>query len=257
MKKYLFVCLLAFGLQISSRANDFGVAGIGGTYFPIKGEHPSIRMVREKIRIDVFQSLKAKEWDSDYYYDTAVDFVFRNDGEATEVEMAFPEFSEGAGADEPAKDTSFRFFRTSVNGKSVKVSRIVASRKLSSGLSCDALWVKKVVFAKGETKSVRVAYRSEWGNLMGTRSLAGSFASYNFTGGNWKGKVDESELTVYLHANKDEPTLAYFNGKRIPMMENKNAFSYSWKNWEADGTFRFWFNVTEAKSIDGFYTEEY
>ena len=253
MKFTIFAALLcAFSLQIGASSNDFGVSGIGGTYFPIKGEHRSIRMVREKIRIDLYENLNSANDYPDTYYDTAVDFVFKNDGEATTVEMAFPESAEGADAGYP-KESSFRFFRTSVNGKGVKVSRVIASRKLSSGVSSEALWIKKVSFAKGETKAVRVVYRSPWGNYAG----GGWFTAYNFTGGNWKGEVDESELTVYLHAKEDGLTQAYFNGKPIFMKENKNAFSYKWKDWEADGIFRFWFDVTDAGAVARFYTNDY
>ena len=224
-------------LQMGTHANDFGVSGIGGTYFPIKGEHRSIRMVQEKIRIDVYENLNAPNY-PDRYYDTAVDFVFKNEGDATTIEMAFPESAEGADTGY-ANESSFRFFRTSVNGKGVKVSRIIANRKLSSGLSSEALWVKKVSFRKGETKAVRVVYRSPWGNLAGV----GYFAAYNFTGGNWRGKVEHSQLSVYLHANEDKPQQAFFNKKQIEGKNNKNSFTYNWSNWEADGSFRFWFDL--------------
>lgn len=243
MKIHLLFLITGLSLlQVGVRANDFGVSGVGGTYFPIKGEHRSIRMVREKIRVDIYENLNSTDG-PDRYYDTAIDFVFKNDGAATTVEMAFPESAEGADAGY-ANEPSFRFFRTSVNGKGVKVSRIIASRKLSSGLSCEALWVKKVSFGKGETKAVRVVYRSPWGNLAGV----GNFAAYNFTGGNWKGKVEQSQLTVYLHVNENKPQQAFFNGKQIEGKGNKNSFSYNWRDWEADGSFRFWFDI-EAGGI--------
>lgn len=245
--KTLLLMIASFALPIcSATANDFGVSGIGGTYFPIKGEHRSIRMVREKVRLDVYQG---KNYDQ--YYDASVDFVFKNDGEATEVEMAFPESA--AGADAGYEDeSSFRFFRTSVNGKSVNARRIIADKKLSEKVGCQAIWVKKVSFAKGETKAVRVAYRSPWGSLV----EAGAFAEYDFTGGNWKGKVDESQITVYLHAKQDKPFQGYFDGNRIEMEENGSFFSYTWKNWEAEGVFKFWFNVQDIKAADEMSRDE-
>lgn len=248
-----WLLLLSFGfaaLQSTAIANDFGVSGIGGTYFPLRDEHRSIRMVREKVRIDIYENLNSSTGYPDYYYDTAIDFVFKNDGKPATIEMAFPESAEGADAGYATK-SSFRFFRTSVNGKGVKVSRIIASRKLSSGVSCEALWVKKVSFSKNETKSVRVVYRSGWGNL----ADVGDFAAYNFTGGTWKGRVGESQLVIYLHIISSKVNQGYFNSQRINMSESGKFFSYTWKDWEADGIFRFWFNVKGIEAIDQFYRE--
>ena len=61
--------LLALYLAATARANDTAVRGIGGSITPLSGEHPSVRMVREQVRMDLYR-------DS---YDTAVDFVFVND----------------------------------------------------------------------------------------------------------------------------------------------------------------------------------
>jgi len=81
---------------------------------------------------------------------------------------------------------------------------------------------------------VRVRYRSELGS-----STDGSFVFYDFTGGNWKGKVDLSSLKIIFNfpgtyrvwsQREDEnpkPRLTRGAGK----------LEYSWRNWQAQNGF--------------------
>lgn len=229
---------LVIGCAIT-KANDFGVSGVGGSWHPTGGEHRSIQMVSERIRIDIFQG-------KDYhrYYDTTADFLFYNQGPAVSVNMAFPEKANGEAALINEKSPSgFRMFQTSVDGQVIKAKRVVAKRKLKSGVEYQALWIKRVSFKKGERKTVKVSFRSAPGNLAGV----GWFAAYDFTGGNWFGKVEKSVLTVALHTQTNEPVRAFFAKKPIVTHRNKNMFTYKWTNWQANGPFRFWYGITRGQ----------
>ena len=170
----------------TAHANDFEASGIGGSWHPNSGEHRSIQMVSERVAIDIFEG---KNYDR--YYDTTVDFLFQNHGAAVSVNMAFPENADGGDPDsQPHSTSDFRFFRTSVDGRPVTAKRIVARRRLKSGVEYRALWIKRVSFKKGERKAVQVKYRSVPGNLAGV----GWFAAYDFTGQNWSGKVKDIDV---------------------------------------------------------------
>src|SRR5690606_38790314 len=165
-------------------ANDSAISGTSGTPGNLKatqlaGEHKTIRMVREQIVMTLGRS----------EYVTDAHFVFRNDGPATTVKMGFPE---GAGGDSDfanlKKKTSFKEFKAWVDGREIKAMRMIADAN-EDDFTLDALWVKTVPFQRGQTRNVRVRYRSPLGT-----STDGDFVFYDFTGGNWKGKVDESTL---------------------------------------------------------------
>ena len=239
MKKMSWVLVAAVLAATGStaRGNDFEVAGIGGSWQPASGENRSVQMVSERVRIDIFQGKDAYR-----YYDTTVDFQFHNRGPATTVKMAFPESSNAEPGAKPST-SGFRTFRTSVDGKSVPVERVISQRKLSSGVEYQALWLKSVAFKAGERKAIQVKYRSLPGALAGV----GWFAAYDFTGGNWFGKVEESVLTVALHTLVNQPVRAFFDQKPLASQRNKYMFTYKWTNWQADGQFRFWYGIAPSQ----------
>ncbi len=237
MKKMMaFLCALTLLCAASKvSANDFGVYGVGGSWRPFKGEHRSIRMVRETVRLDIYDIQNAR------YYDVNATFVFHNQGAATSVDMAFPERSGGADAMNAKSLTGFTSFRTTIAGKSAKANRVLSKRRLASGVEYQALWIKRVSFKKGETKLVSVKYRSDAGNLAGT----GFFASYDFSGENWFGTVKESTLTVVFHSSESQPSAGFFRNKRLAMKRDGSTFTYKWANWQANGPFKFWFALAE------------
>ena len=64
--------------------------------------------------------------------------------------------------------------------------------------------------------------------------------SYDFTGGNWKGSVDESVLNVTFHL--PGTYVAWADGP-IPAQQN-NTLSYRWTNWQAEKEFTITFFPT-------------
>ncbi|PQV62585.1 hypothetical protein B1R32_12823 [Abditibacterium utsteinense] len=209
-----------------ARANDSAFSGVSGTPKPMKGEHRSIAMQSEKIVI--VADTKGTS--------TTVDFVFRNDGGKTSVQMGFPESSYNDG--ELKGKSAFLRFATSIDGKKVAARRIVVS---SESPETEAFWLKTVDFAPRQTRRVRVEYRSPWGGTTewGThRALV-----YNFTGQNWKGKVERSDLEIRVVSPGLWIGLPLFDGAPIPMALTSSSdagiFRKTWRNWQAQGTFIF------------------
>jgi hypothetical protein len=210
-------------------ANDTAVVGVGGSLQPLKGEHRDIQMVREWVRINIDRA------DS---YTTTVDFDFYNHGAAQTVQMGFPESGMGDIRTEPyRKKGAFTNFRTWIDGRRVTAKRTVPS--MSEG-QYEALWVKSVPFKARQKRRVRVSYRS----LIGARVGGGpegvlSFASYSFTGQNWRDNVRSSTLTVTQAPSL--PPLMIENSALNPKPDNARRTSrwarFYWTDWPAQGYF--------------------
>ena len=222
-------CLLTFAFYLpKARANDSAFSGSGGTPKLMRGEHRQIAMQSEKIVITA----------DDQFYDTVVDFVFRNDGGAANVQMGFPESSYGDV--EAGTKSTFLRFETSVDGRRVPAKRIVVSgQNLEQGV--EAFWLKTVRFAPRQTRRVRVSYRSAMGGTTswGTRNAL----AYYFSGENWKGLVERSDLEIRVK----QPGLwiglpMWKNGQIAMNLESKPdvaIFRKTWRNWQAQGGFLF------------------
>jgi|GEM_PF-1593236 len=232
MKKRVFgtVVNLALALLLGTcaQANDSAISGVSGTPGNLKavqltGEHKSVRMVREEIVMTIGRS--------DYL--TEAHFVFRNDGPVTTVRMGFPESSGGdADFDQLKKKTPFKEFKTWVDGREIKAQRLVAESN-PDDFQFEAFWVKSVPFKRGQTRDVRVRYRSPLGG-----STDGDFVAYSFTGGNWKGKVDESVLRLKFTVPGTYRLFPIGDDMgKYSRTERGNEIIYRWKNWQAEADF--------------------
>ncbi len=210
-----------------TRANDSAFDGVGGSPKPTQGENKAIRMVRETVVLTAGKEA----------YSTRADFVFRNDtGVAQTVQMGFPEGNSG---EEAQAKTSFVGFRTLVDNQPVKARRTVLKEWDSSGF--DTYWIKTVAFKPRQTRRVRVEFASPYGGSTNWGFSRGMV--YAFTGGNWRGKVDESVLEVRLAqpglwrflAMSDQDRAVPFSLVKPPSNTTpQNAiFRHVWKNWEA------------------------
>ncbi len=244
MKPSIVLSLIVlFGVGSSTlraHANDTSLEGAGGSWQPLKGENSSISMESESIQMDVYSD----------YCDTVVDFNFHNSGSATKVKMGFPEDSYPLDVKD-AKKMSFLRFSTSVDGRSMPATRISTRPQFidpGSGshndpmtMTYSGLWVKEVAFARNQTRRVRVSYRSRFSSS--AIGGASNFLTYLFTGKNWKGTVKESRLKVTLR----EPGyyLVYDNPCGAPQKSRSGStWNFKWTNWQAQGTFMFWFTRT-------------
>ncbi len=245
MKKSLLCLFSVLTIGIGSRnhaarANDSAFSGVGGTPKPMRGEHRSIAMQSE--RIVIVADAKG--------YSTDVDFVFRNDGAAQSVQMGFPENS--FGDSEAATKSAFLRFGTMVEGRAVKAKRVVIA---SDSPETEAYWLKTVAFPARSTRRVRVSYRSPWGGNTewGTRHAL----AYAFTGQNWKGKVERSDLEIrvatpglwvamprFSYPPQFESLPLAMTRQDLPENGASNPpdrviFRKTWRNWQAQGSFLF------------------
>ncbi len=178
-----FILILLCVLALAAVANDSHVVGDGGRVHRMNGKHTTIRMVRERVQMDVYAG----------YFDVDVHFLFKNDGPKTTVQMGFPESGGGdINSGEYSHHTGFLSFHTWVDDQPVTAKRLPASAP-----ECEyrTFWVKTVPFAAGQSRTVRVQYSSPTFD----ESTGEEFINYDFTGGNWKGAVDESLLEISFH----------------------------------------------------------
>lgn len=226
--RWLF-CLLLFAAPAS--ANDSRVTGVGGRWRQLQGEDSSVRMVSETVDIRIRGC---------GFYTTEANFIFHNDGPAKTVEMGFPEAAWGdvyvAGL---RRKSGFTHFQTWVDGAPIRATRRISH---FDGMEVAALWVKRVRFRAGQTRRVKVAYRSEFGNSAGY--LSTWWIKYDFTGGNWKGKVESSLLTV--HFERPGTFLVDKNPEISTQrfVRRGHNFVYQWRNWQAEKSFSFAFAST-------------
>ncbi len=232
----LLICVL---LSLCALANDAPVSGVGGGVIRLTGKHPSVRMVRETIRMDVYPA----------YYDVDVTFDFLNDGPACAVKMGFPERGYGGiDGDAYRREPSFLRFNTWVDGRAVTARRQQAD--VDQGGAFLAYWVKDVTFTAGQRRAVRVAYRSNNGDLYFGEDggygadVFGHYAPYHFTGGNWKGLVEQSTLRINLHLPG-----AYVVHCSEAMSLGKDGFTHQWKHWPAEDEFQLEFYPTRADAL--------
>ncbi len=177
------VLLLWLTLTLAVLANDRSLTGVGGTLVATQGEHPSVRMVSEQVKLEVGPRL---------VFGTA-EFIFENQGPATKVLMGFPEG--GHGDIDPhayGNKSAFYSFASWVDGEKVSCKREIVQLRMDQ--IYEAHWVKEVAFAAGQRRTVRVAYVAPVGTVAGGMRDA----EYHFTGGNWAGDVAQSKLEIRI-----------------------------------------------------------
>lgn len=248
---FLVLLLLMIGFAAVAAANDSAIQGTGGTpavlssiqkVQPLKGEHPSVRMVRERVAMVVQAD----------YYDVIADFVFQNVGEACIVLMGFPE---GASGDTDfsalRKKTAYQKFETFVDGEKVQARRIVANDP-EEDFDFDAYWVKRVNFEAGQSRRVRVTYSAPLGrNSMGER-----YVYYDFTGGNWRDLVAESLLTIHFTVPGAYRFREYQQKDAVQQWRRGSTFYYRWQNWAAQKSFTLLFAKTLPNALMRVSTEK-
>ena len=221
MKSVALLFALLLG-TLPAWANDMSIIGVGGSLRPLHGQHPQVRMVREKINIDVGQ----------YNYTVRANFVFHNQGKATTVTMGFPESGGGGDVPNNVEKSTFLAFSSNVDGKKVPVKRVLLNR---GDEDFDAVWIKKIKFSAGQTRQVQVDYTSPIGGAagIGLEQLAG----YDFTGGNWAGDVESSILDIHFQQPGDYLMNAVLGEKKVAFKSIPKGISFSWQHWQAQGNF--------------------
>ena len=249
MKCFIAVFLLTFALAAVSYANDCSVSGQGGRWKILKGEHNSVQMVSETINISVLQTDTDEQ--GSFNYKTIATFIFKNHGKAQTVKMGFPECSYGD------FNGGFLYFHTFVDGKEVNAVRSVLDPEdedsstyipFNDSIDCEngfeALWIKEVSFEENETKTITVEYMSPVNSGVAVSGKGIEYwISYDFTGGNWYGAVEESKVIVDIPAKFkllsngifDSSEEKKYSGFKKNVRDKKIFLTASVKNWQAEG----------------------
>jgi hypothetical protein len=229
MKKIILIfCIILFLYVPNLFSNDSGIRAVGGSWVVMKDEHPSVQMARETIDMNVYKE----------YYDVVAEFTFKNNGDACDVYMGFPESGSGDTQGNWDTTTAFLSFSTTVDGVEVTAKRVfVKNEEFEYG----TYWIKQVSFKKNETKKIIVKYRSPLGG--GFSNYTGgyeNFMGYHFSGGNWHGKVLESKLNIYFQIPVELAKQQDCNIKK-----ESDHYTYYMTNWEAEEYFSVSFRIKE------------
>ena len=208
------------------------ISGVAGRPEFLPGKHATVRMQSETVDITILDPKT---------YVTEANFVFVNDGPATSVRMGFPERGYGDVSGNE-KTSTFLSFATWVDGQPIQAKREVLANDPNSD-EFDAVWAKTVTFDAHGTRHVRVRCVANYGESAGVQA-PDHFVSYDFTGGNWKGQVDKSVLTIHL--NRPGTYLVSFNADptKPVFLRAGHDFIYTWTNWQAEASVSFYFCST-------------
>jgi hypothetical protein len=165
-------------------SDDAAITGVGGTIRPMKS-HPSVVLRSQVVRVKINR----------YNADVDCTFVLHNTGKATSVLIGFPEG--GSGTDVGPSTKGFKYFRSYVDGKRVKVR--VYDQEGDYGYY-SRWYVKRVYFQAGQTRVIRNLY----GMSLGLDSIGHAFFEYELsTGASWKGKIGRADIIVQLIGLED------------------------------------------------------
>jgi hypothetical protein len=180
--KALFVLGFTVAAGVAA-ANDAWV-GNGGSP-KLMAPHPTVRMLREKVRIHVGKKKVTVE----------AEFWFRNGGPTTATNVGFPDEST-----DPDDKPILKNFRSWVDGKPAKMQF-----KATGGASN---WhVKRVTFPKGRVVHVRDRYEVNIGSgRLGNQETFADYVRYTVhTGSSWKGTIGETDLRVTIASPQPYP----------------------------------------------------
>jgi hypothetical protein len=215
--RYSFVVLLLLGLICPVAADDAAVFCDSGTVKLIKPEHSSIRMLWERVDARLTGSAG-----NGYEAKVRCEFVFRNEGSATTVQIGFPEV--GGGSDEQSfGSTQMISFRSWVDGVPI-TTRYVRERK---GYGDYSAWhIKPVHFRAGQTVTVVDEYVTPY---YWQRPEVWFYYILR-SGSSWKGKIGKATITV------DTSTVArdFAHCSAWPKGYRRHANKYTWvlRNFE-------------------------
>lgn len=185
--------LFVLGLLVAAghaAAND-GWIGNGGSP-KLMAPHPTVRMLREKVRIYVDKDKITVE----------ADFWFRNGGPTTSTNVGFPDESS-----DPGETPDLKGFRSWIDGKPV-------ATKFETS-EADGNWhVKRVTFPKGKIVHIRDRYTTALGvGRLGNYNTFTSYVAYTVhTGSSWKGTIGETDLRVYIRKPLPYPKRVAYTG---------------------------------------------
>ena len=214
---------LMLWIASAAKADDGYVTGVGGAVRLMHG-HPTIRMVSEEVHIQLPEGKVSAQ------------FTFRNEGHATTVEIGFPE----SGKDVlPHPRSHMVGFQSTVDGQSIHVTRRVAMKPTDDGdYAYDYWWVKKVPFARGQTRTIINTYTGGIDITTPTYLPAG-FTYVLKTGASWHGPIGRAKIVCDLGSVANYGPLWFY-----PASGKREGRTITWdlrnfkpeKTWTSDGT---------------------
>lgn len=194
------VCLSSMLFVINpASADDTAYFGQGETVIPINNSQ--IRMVSEVVRIQYDNKQDVNMEVNGGTFHVNCEFVFQNMGDATVVQMGFPDSS-----------LSIRNFKTLIDGKAMAVTskRVVPPIKTPPAQDArppeEAAHVWSVSFSKGETKLIKNSY--DVGVGVNTSMLLFEFTYVVRTGARWRDNIERAEFIIDL---SDSPASPFFS----------------------------------------------
>jgi hypothetical protein len=228
----LIIPVLFFCVFSTAHSNDSGIIAVGGSWVVMKGKHPSVQMEREKIEMNVYAD----------YYDVTAEFIFRNNGGECSVYMGFPESGFGDMNSYNDSVSAFIKFSTMVDGVTADAKRERVRGEFNDYDAYLAYWIKEVSFKEGQTRKVSVKYRSPLGTgISAFYNGTDNFVRYTFSGGNWQGKVQESNLKIYFHIPVEVRPSEKFDLKKV-----NDHYEYNRTFWEAEEYFGIVFKIKDS-----------
>ncbi|HEX5324927.1 MAG TPA: hypothetical protein VFW40_14160, partial [Capsulimonadaceae bacterium] len=173
--------LIVFSTALLCRADDASISGVGGAVEMI-GQHPTIRMVEERVSIT-----------NPKFPHVTASFVFHNDGRATTVLIGFPERAYGAGADK--QGAGLANFQSLVDGKPIRVTERPDSGNVADSGDYEGWLVKKVHFGAHQTHVITDTYDGGGGE----EAMGSQFFVYVLkSGASWKGPIGRAVISADL-----------------------------------------------------------
>ncbi len=186
----IWICSLLVLSFKPVRADDSALSGIaGGAVSPME-QHPSVRMVNEKVDIRLGKNGATVK----------CLFTFKNEGPACSVLMGFPERVWASG--DASAFGRLQHFVSYVDGKKAIIDYRPAARNKEGYQYREdytSWYVKKVKFARNQTRKVTDEYFCRYGSHAQVESttLPAQFVTYVLkTGANWKGPIGTAVITV-------------------------------------------------------------
>lgn len=242
--RYACLALLILDLPSVTHADDAPWNGVGGAGTFVKNDQ--IKMVSELVDIRI---------DNDRM-NVQADFVFKNDGHATMVTMAFPD--DLMSFVNRRALGSIVSLRSWVDGKAMSVDRKVL--KTQGNYWYHAIWRKDVYFSNDQTRRVRIRYSARHGEREDYRVDRYILT----TGAFWKGPIEDCVVKIDWSALRGTSRLTLskshaprYTFAEVPTPLTARSITLRYKNLEPDFNLEmewspgFWNFVVNGKISEG------
>jgi hypothetical protein len=187
MKRIIIFLFFLVLLSCKAYSNDGWIEISGGNYSIVDSQNSEIRLIRERMIIDLYET----------YYNIRISYTFYNDGPTVTLDIGFPEY-----ATPEHYMAGLSNFRSYINGKSVETRYVRNSSyvlKNKAGINNIEAWhIKKVTFTNNKELNSIVEYSGQYSALGG---YGGALVYLYGTARCWKNGIENFTIEVNNHAN--------------------------------------------------------